>query len=112
MSRDYKLYLEDVIEAIEKIEAYTSNVSFEQLRENSMLVDAILHNLEIIGEASKHLPEELKANSPAIEWRRIAGLRDIIAHHYFGISLEIVWDIIQNKLPDLKLEVTRLLKGV
>ena len=101
MPRDYKLYLEDRLKAIEKIEEYSKDVSFTQLSENHLLLDAILYNLQIIGEAAKHISDEVKKKHPEIEWRKIAGLRDIVAHEYFGISLEIVWDILQNKLPSL-----------
>jgi uncharacterized protein with HEPN domain len=111
MPRDYRLYLEDMLHAIEKIEVYTARSSIQDLRENDMLLDAVLHNLEIIGEAAKHLPENLKVKSPEVEWRKITGLRDIVAHEYFGISIEIVWDILQNKLPGLHLAITQLLEG-
>ena len=110
MPRDYKLYLEDILEAIEKIQAYMQDVSFERLQNNKMLQDAILHNLEIIGEAAKHVPDVLKAKTSETEWRKIAGLRDIIAHEYFGISMEIVWDILQNKLPELRSHVCAFLE--
>lgn len=110
MPRDYKLYLEDILSAIEKIEAYTQGVSFEQMQQQGMLVDAILHNLEIIGEAAKHVPDALRLRHPEVEWRKISGLRDIVAHEYFGISLEIVWDILQNKLPELRVQVTQMLE--
>jgi uncharacterized protein with HEPN domain len=110
MPRDYNLYLEDILEAVDKIETYTRSIAFQKFQENSMLVDAVLHNLEIIGEAAKHVPDYLKQDTPEIEWRKIAGLRDIVAHEYFGISLEIVWDIVQNKLPGLKAVVLGMLK--
>jgi uncharacterized protein with HEPN domain len=102
MPRDYRLYLEDILDAIDRIQVYTQGASFDTLQNNSMLQDAILHNLEIIGEAAKHVPDDLKIKSSEVEWRKIAGMRDVIAHEYFGISLEIVWDILQNKLPDLR----------
>jgi uncharacterized protein with HEPN domain len=110
MPRDSKLYLEDIRQAIDKIEVYTRQVSFNDLQQNSMLLDAVLHNLEIIGEAAKHLPEKLKTNHPEIEWRKITGLRDIVAHEYFGVSIEIILDILKNKLPGLRTTVARILE--
>jgi uncharacterized protein with HEPN domain len=111
MRRDIKLYLEDILAAIEKINAYTEGISFEQLHQQGMLLDAVLHNLEIIGEAAKHMPNDLRARYPQVEWRKIAGLRDIVAHEYFGISLEIVWDILKNKLPELRIQVKNMLEA-
>ena len=108
MPRDSKLYLEDIRQAIEKIEVYTLEISLYDLQQNNMLLDAVLYNLEIIGEAAKHLPEDLKGKSSEIEWRKITGLRDIVAHEYFGISIEIIWDILKNKLPGLRDAVTRI----
>ena len=63
--------------------------------------DAVLRNLEIIGEAAKHLPDEIRAKTPEIDWRKVAGFRDIVAHAYFGIDNRILWDIIENKIPEL-----------
>jgi uncharacterized protein with HEPN domain len=111
MPRDYNLYLEDIMAAIERIEIYTRGISFQQFHENTMIIDAVLHNLEIIGEVAKSLPEEVKSRFSEVEWRKISGLRDIIVHQYFGISLEIVWDILQNKLPGLRFSVAEILKG-
>jgi uncharacterized protein with HEPN domain len=110
MPRDYKLYLEDMLDAIKKIEEYVQGFTFQEFCESDLQVDAVLYNLEIVGEAVKHIPESVTAKHPSVEWRKIAGLRDIIAHEYFGISLEIIWDVLENKLPDLRVQIATLLE--
>lgn len=108
--RDYKLYLDDILEAAKRIEKYTKGLTLERLKRNELTIDGVVRNLEIIGEAVKNIPANVKDKYPGIEWKKIAGLRDILAHEYFGIDLEILWDIIENKLPELKKEISRLLK--
>ncbi|MBU4312987.1 MAG: DUF86 domain-containing protein [Candidatus Omnitrophica bacterium] len=108
--RDYKLYLEDILQAIDKIEKYTKGLNADRLKKEDLIVDGVVRNLEIIGEAAKNIPQDIKKKHPDIEWKKIAGLRDILAHEYFGIDLQILWDIIKNKLPELKTKVTPLMK--
>lgn len=110
MSRDYKLYLRDILESIEKIESYLQSTPFHQFSQDELRIDAVLRNLEIIGEATKNIPPEVRQKYPAIEWRKIAGLRDVTIHAYFTIDLRIIWDIVQNKLPDLHRDITQILK--
>ena len=110
MSPDYKLYLADILEAIRKIESYTRGLSLPEFGQDEMRVDAVMRNLEIIGEATKNIPPEIRQKYPAIEWRKIAGLRDVAIHAYFTIDLQIIWDVVQNKLPDLQRDVTKLVE--
>ena len=102
MPRDYKVYLEDIVEAVSRIETYISGKPWVEAAKDSMTFDAVIRNLEIIGEAVKNLPTEFKKATPETEWRKIGGLRDILAHQYFGIDSAIIGDVVENKLHGLK----------
>lgn len=111
MSREYKVYLQDIISSIEKIESYTNGVDFEKFKATELIVDGVVRNLEIIGEAAKNVPAEIKTKHLTVEWKKLAGLRDILIHAYFGVDVEILWDIIQNKLAGLKKELLAILSS-
>ena len=110
MSRDPKLYLEDILTSCEKILRYTNGKNFEDFKSDDLLYDGVIRNLEIIGEAAKNVSENLRNQFPAVEWRAISALRNIVAHEYFGIKDEIIWDIIINKLPILRSQIEQLIK--
>ncbi len=101
MSRDVELYLVDIAESCRRITAYAEGLSYEQFAGDDKTVDAVARNLGVIGEAVKRLPTAWKKRHPEVDWRKIASLRDILVHAYFGIDLEILWDIVQNKVPAL-----------
>ena len=102
MPRDFEVYLEDIQQAIAKIRTYVAGATRQSFAQDNMRIDAVVRNLEVIGEAAKMIPEAIRIEYPNIEWKKIAGLRDILAHHYFEVDLDIVWDIVQNKLPELE----------
>ena len=109
MSRDYQLYLEDMLESCQRILRYTNRFTVEQFIQNDLVYDAVLRNIEIIGEAAKHIPDDIQQEHAEIDWRRIAGMRDIVAHHYFSIHNEIVWDVVTNKIPILLEQIRSIL---
>ncbi|MBS3817325.1 MAG: DUF86 domain-containing protein [Candidatus Thermoplasmatota archaeon] len=87
-------------------------MTFEEFKTDEKTMDAVLRNLEVIGEAVKNLPDEIKENNQGIDWKGISGLRDILSHAYFGVDDEIIWDIIQNKIPELEEKIEELRKKV
>lgn len=109
MSRDYRLYLDDIQDACEKVMRYTRNLNAEQFIDDEKTYDAVVRNLAIIGEAAKHIPDQVRERYSLIEWRKIGGLRDIVTHEYFGIDDEILWDVIQTQVPQLLEQVTGIL---
>lgn len=109
MSREPRVYLEDMLEAIRRINAYVNGLDKERLEGDQLRLDAVVRNLEVIGEAVKRLPEDVRTIEPAVEWKKIAGLRDILIHHYFGIDVTIIWDVVTTKLPKLERQVRIIL---
>ena len=110
MPRDSSVYLEDILGAIRKIHRYTHDLPQEAFAADDKTVDAVVRNLEVIGDAVKPVPADLRATQPGVEWQKIAGLRDILIHQYFGVDADILWDIVQTKLPTLESAVTALLR--
>lgn len=112
MPRDYKLYLHDILDSCKKIGQYTESYNLESFKSDAKTLDAVLRNLEVIGEAAKNVPQEVRSINPQIDWKKVTGLRIILAHAYFGVDAEIIWDIIQNELPDLRGGVEKILASI
>ncbi|MBL7129642.1 MAG: DUF86 domain-containing protein [Ignavibacteria bacterium] len=106
--RDYIFFIQDIKESIEKIEKWTSKISFKEFKKNEILIDAVIRNLEIIGEAARNVPPEIKEKYKDVEWKEAIGFRNILTHDYFGVDKEAVWDTIRNDLPLLKKHIREL----
>jgi uncharacterized protein with HEPN domain len=107
-NRNAELLIEDILASAHKIQRYTAGMSFEQFIVDERTVDAVARNFEIIGEAANRLPDDFKVSHTNIDWGRIRGFRNRIVHDYFGIDYSIVWQIIENYLPELVVELERL----
>jgi len=110
MKRNMKLYLQDIWESILAIEGYTQNLSEDEFYSNCQVQDAVVRRLEIIGEAVKNIDDEFRDEYPQIPWKKIAGMRDIIAHEYFGVKLDRVWDVVKKDLPDLRKKIGTVMR--
>ena len=108
--KDYVVFLRHIIDGIEHINSFSNELSKEFLINDRLRQSAIIRELEIIGEAAKNIPEEFRKKYPKIEWKKIAGLRDKLIHQYFGVDINIVWDIIKEDLPQLKKDIKEILK--
>ena len=112
MTRDYLVYVDDILEAIEKIDKYTRGMSLKDLSGNEMAIDAIVRNFEVIGEATKHIPENIRKKYPGIPWKIMAGMRDILIHEYFGVNTEVLWKTVKEDLPDITPQIQVLLRDL
>ncbi|GAB6182279.1 HepT-like ribonuclease domain-containing protein [Thermodesulfovibrio hydrogeniphilus] len=110
MKRDYKLFIKDILEAIERIEKFTKNMDYQAFFEDEKTNSAVVWQILIIGEATKNIPKVIKEKYKDIPWKEMAGMRDKISHAYFGIDFEIVWKVIQDRLPEIKPKIEKILK--
>ena len=102
MNKDPKIFIEHILECIERIEEYTKEITKEEFFDAVQIQDAVMRRIEIMGEAVKNIPKETKDKYPDIPWRQITGMRDILIHEYFGIDLELTWKVAKRDVPDLK----------
>jgi uncharacterized protein with HEPN domain len=108
MTRDVRLYLEDILDSISKIERYIHGVDEQRFVDDVQLQDSVLRRLEVIGEATKNIPQSIRDKYPHIPWRNIAGLRDVLIHAYFGVNLHRTWKVVNEDIPDLRNKIQQV----
>jgi uncharacterized protein with HEPN domain len=100
--KKYKAYLLHILDETDYLMRHSADLAFDDFTGDENLKRSFVRSLEIIGEAVKNVPREFRVEHPEIEWKKIAGLRDVLIHHYFGVDYKMVWDIVKNRVPELK----------
>ena len=107
--REWEFRVEDMLECIGKIQSYTEGMDYQAFRNSEITIDAVLRNIEIIGEAANHIPDDITKKAPQIPWLEIKGMRNVLAHEYFGADTEIVWRTVKDAIPEIVEPLKRLL---
>lgn len=110
MKRSVEIYIKDIIEYMERAENHIKNFQLDQFLKDDKTCDAVIRCIEVIGEATKNIPEEIRISNPSISWRDLAGMRDKIIHSYFTVDFETVWLVVKEDIPRLKPMVKKVLE--
>lgn len=105
------VYIFHIIDSMDQIAEYTDQLDYNSFKENRMIQDAVIRNLEIIGEAAKNISNTIKADHPKIPWKQMAGMRDKLIHNYMGVDLDAVWNTIEKVIPDLRSDLQRIISA-
>lgn len=111
MDREFEDYLRDILDTMEKAQRFVENLSYEEFTEDDKTFFAVVRALEIIGEATKNIPDDSRKENPDVPWKDMAGMRDILIHDYFGVDMETVWLTVTEKIPEVKPLIQKMLEN-
>jgi uncharacterized protein with HEPN domain len=111
-TRDYRDYLQDILDAVNDIESFVDSMTYEEFIKDRKTLNAVVRSIEIIGEASKNIPETIKIKHKELPWKQMAGMRDKLIHAYFGIDVETLWKAVKDNIPPLKKSIQKALKDL
>ncbi|MCD6256889.1 DUF86 domain-containing protein [Candidatus Aerophobetes bacterium] len=100
--RDYRDYLQDILNSIKDIESFIENMDFKDFSKDKKTINAVIRSIEVIGEAAKNIPKSIRDKHPQVPWKKMAGMRDKMIHEYFGVDIEILWKTVKEDIPSLK----------
>lgn len=107
-NKDPTVFAAHILECIEKVQEYTEDITKKDFKNSTQLQDAIIRRVEIIGEAARNIPQEIQRKYPEIPWDEMKGMRNVLIHEYFGVDLDLTWEVAQKDLPDLKSQIISL----
>jgi len=108
--RNHRLYLKDILDAMESIEKFVQDMNFDDFKQDDKTVSAVIRKFEIIGEATKQIPEDMRLKSSEAPWKEMAGMRDRLIHSYFGVDYQLVWMTIKERIPKVKPYIKNILE--
>ena len=111
-TRDYRDYLQDILDAVNDIESFVESMTYEEFIKDRKTLNAVVRSIEIIGEASKNIPEAMKAKYKELPWKQMTGMRDKLIHAYFGVDVETLWKAVKDDIPPLKKAIQKMLKDL
>jgi len=111
-TRDYRDYLQDILDAVNDIESFVESMTYEEFIKDRKTLNAVVRSFEIIGEASKNIPEAMKAKYKELPWKQMTGMRDKLIHAYFGVDVETLWKAVKDDIPPLKKAIQKMLKDL